>query len=83
MMIDSVKATKILSKGYLAYIVNILDKVALGLKDTLVVCEFPSVFLDNLLRLSPKKVIEFSIELSPCITLISKTPSKITLVKLQ
>jgi hypothetical protein len=38
-----------------------------------VVQEFLDVFLDDLLRMPPERVIEFNIELQPCIAPIAKS----------
>jgi hypothetical protein len=48
-----------------------LDK---AIEDILVVCEFPDVFLDDLLGLSPDREVEFKIELIPDIAPISQRP---------
>ena len=42
--------------------------------DILVVCEFPDVFLDELLGLSPDRDVEFRIELVPGTAPISRRP---------
>lgn len=52
-MISSVKAKEMLRKGclgYLAHIMNKINEVVSGVKDTLVVQEFPDVFLDSFSR---------------------------------
>ena len=38
------------------------------------VCEFPDVFLDELLGLPPDRDVEFKIELVPCTSPISRRP---------
>lgn len=50
MMVNIVKARKILSMGctgYLAHIINKVDESILSLQDTPIVCEFQDLFLDN------------------------------------
>ena len=44
------------------------------LYDILVVCEFPDVFLDELLGLPPDRDVEFKIELVPSMAPISRRP---------
>jgi hypothetical protein len=41
------------------------------------------VFLDDLTRMSPERMIEFKIELQPGTTPIAKSPYRMTLVKLK
>ena len=48
-----------------------------------VVCEYKDVFLDELLRLPPQRVVDFYIELHPCTLPISMTLHRMTLVELQ
>jgi hypothetical protein len=48
------------------------------LEDIHVVWEFPDVFPDDLLRMLPKRAIEFKIELQPGTTPISKAPYKMS-----
>lgn len=85
MMISSVKAKKMLNKGcmlYLAHIVNRSNKVIQGVKDTQVVQDFLDVFPNNLSRLSPKRKLEFNIELVSSTTPISIVTYRIALVEL-
>ena len=44
------------------------------LSELLVVCEFPDVFLDELLELPPQREVEFSINLVPDSQPNSKSP---------
>ena len=48
-----------------------------------VVCEYVDVFPDELLRLPPQRVVDFSIELYPGTSPISMTPHGMALVELQ
>lgn len=62
-MINSVKARKMLHKvcmSYLTHIVNIIDKLIPDLSSTLVVYEFLNVCLDSLSGLESEKEIEFN-----------------------
>lgn len=85
-MINSVKGQKMLNKrcvGYLAYIGNRVD-IELGpnVRGTLMVYEFPNIFLNNLLRLALKREVQFSIKLTLGTTLISKALYCMTLTEL-
>lgn len=80
MIINNVKAKKMLSKmciAYLEYIVNRSDKVVVSVKDTPKVQEFSNIFSDSLPGLAPKKKVEFSIQLTLGTTPISKAPYRI------
>ena len=48
-----------------------------------IVCEYVEVFLDELPGLSPKRVVDFSIELHPGTSPISMTPHRMAPVELQ
>ena len=48
-----------------------------------VVAEFSDVFPDELLRLPPKRAVEFVIDLAPRVTSISKAPYLMALAKLE
>ena len=47
-----------------------------------VVCEYEDVFLDDLPRLPPQRVVNFSIELHPGTSPISMTPHRMAPVEL-
>ena len=47
------------------------------------VCEYKDVFSDELLRLPPYRVVDFTIELHPSTSPISMTPHRMSLVELQ
>lgn len=84
MLINNIKARKILSKGciaFLAHIINKTNKTVSDVKDTLVLQEFPNVFPNSLPRLALENKVEFSIELASCTMPISKEPYKIALAK--
>ncbi|XP_044502571.1 uncharacterized protein LOC123223472 [Mangifera indica] len=69
MMISSVRARKMLSKGCIGYLAHVVNKSnsesTLNVKNTLVVYEFLDVFPDNLSGLAPEREVEFSVELAP------------------
>lgn len=73
MMINIVKAKKMLSKGcitFLVHIVNKIDEVVLGVRDTPMVQNFSNVFLNNFPKLTPEREVKFNIELALDITLM-------------
>lgn len=74
-----------LSKGYIGFLAHMVSKVKLGLSidDTLVVWEFPNVFLKELPKLAPKQEVKLSIELALNITPILKASYKMALAELQ
>lgn len=75
MMISSVKVRQMLGKryiGYLAHIISIMNESISSLHDIPTVFEFPDVLLDNLLDLTVKKEVTFSIESAPKTMPISK-----------
>lgn len=65
------------------HIMNKMDELVLSLQNTPIVCEFQDMFSNNLPGITPEKEVEFSIELTFKITLISETPFRMTLTKLQ
>ena len=60
-------------QGFLASGVDLQSK-ELEIGDIHIVQDFPDVFPDDLLRLPPNREVEFSIDLLPGTTLISKAP---------
>ncbi|XP_027071942.1 uncharacterized protein [Coffea arabica] len=75
-MLSAIRARKLLSRGaqgFLAFLINTpTDK--LKVEDVLVVGEYPDVFPDELVNLSPEREIEFEINLLSGTSPISKTP---------
>lgn len=69
--------------GYLAHIVSKSDEATLSLYCISVISKFLNVFPNELPRLTPKKELEFSIELALRITLTSKVAYRMVLIKLQ
>jgi hypothetical protein len=57
--------------------------VEMKLEDIHFVRNFPDVFLDDLPRMPPERVIELKIELQPGTTPISKAPYKMSPVELK
>jgi hypothetical protein len=57
--------------------------VELKLEDIHVIREFLDVFLNDLPGMPPEMVIEFKIELQPCIAHIAKSPYKMSLVEME
>ena len=60
-------------KAYLAYVRDV-GQLEQKLEDVLVVCEFPDVFLEELLGLSLEREIEFCIDIIPDTEPISIPP---------
>ena len=60
------------SQGYLAYDVG--NNKDVKLDDIPIVRDYPDVFPEELLRLPPKREVEFTIKLVPGTTPISKAP---------
>lgn len=86
LMISNVKALKMLSKGYVGYLVYVSNKaeakVASSMDSVPVVCEFLNVFLNNLSRLALEREVEFSIKMALGIALISKIPYQMAPIEL-
>ncbi|RVW41778.1 Cathepsin D [Vitis vinifera] len=67
--------------GFLAYVVS--NENDLKLEDIPVVRNFPDVFLDDLSGLPPEREVEFTIDLEPGTTPISKTPYRMAPIELK
>ncbi|XP_040931933.1 uncharacterized protein [Gossypium hirsutum] len=66
-IISAIKVNKLLHQGciaYLAYVIN-SDSVESQCSQIRIVCEFPGVFLEELLGLPPDREVEFAIEVYP------------------
>ena len=61
-----------LSRLFLAYVVN--EENDLKLEDIPIVKDYPDVFLEDLPSLPPDREVEFTIDLAPGTTPISKAP---------
>lgn len=86
MIIDSIKAKKILSKRCMEFLIHVVQKsieIIMSIKDTLMVQKFPDVFFNNLPRLILKRKLKFSIELVLRAIPISKTLYKIAPTELK
>lgn len=85
-MISNVKALKMLSKGYVGYLVYVSNKAEAKITSSMdsvpVIYEFLNVFLNNLSRLALEREVEFSIKLALGIALISKIPYQMALTEL-
>ncbi|XXG89232.1 hypothetical protein AAC387_Pa12g1284 [Persea americana] len=67
--------------GYLAFITE--DKLSKAVEDIPVVCEFPDVFLEQIPGLPPVREIDFTIELVPGTTPISRAPYRMAPAELR
>ena len=68
-------------RGFLAYVVS--DENDLKLEDIPIIKEYPNVFLNNLHDMPLEKEMEFTIDLIPRTTPISKTSYKMTPIELK
>ncbi|KAL6321014.1 hypothetical protein AAG906_011987 [Vitis piasezkii] len=83
-MISALRASSFLRKGcqdFLAYIVN--EENDLKLEDIPIVRDYPDVFLEGLPGLPPEREVEFTIDVAPGTTPISKAPYKMTPLELK
>ena len=84
-MISALQASEFLRKGckgYLAIIVD-LQREGTRIEDISVVKEFSDVFPDELPGLPPERKIEFSIDLIPSVSPISKALYQMDLIELR
>ncbi|XP_070050296.1 uncharacterized protein [Nicotiana tomentosiformis] len=74
--ISYLKAQRMIGKGCLAYLAHIINPESEppALQSVPVIKEFPEVFLDDLLGLSPERIIDFGIDLMPGTQPISIPP---------
>ena len=72
-------------KGCQAFLVSVVDtsEATPSLSDVKIVREFQDVFPEDFPGLPPDREVEFSIELVPGTTPISKTPYRMTLAELK
>ena len=68
-------------RGFLAYVVS--DENDLKLEDIPIIEDYPNVFLNNLHDMPLEKEMEFTIDLIPRTTPISKTSYKMTPIELK
>ncbi|KAI3810130.1 hypothetical protein L1987_19740 [Smallanthus sonchifolius] len=71
-IISTLKATKYLRKGCLAYLVSVTTDTGKKIEDVPVVAEFPDVFPDELPGIPPEREVEFRINLVPGTAPIAK-----------
>ena len=69
-------------EAYLAYVID-MKKVDPSLSDIPIVCDYPDVFSEELLGLSPQRKIEFTIDGVLGATLVSITPYRMAPVELK
>ena len=85
-IVSTMKASKMLFKGCVGYLVSIVDttkKVVTELSEVRVVCRFPNVFPEELPGLPPDQEIEFEIELLLGMVPISKAPYRMAPIELK
>ena len=84
-MISAFRAKRLLRKGCQGYLAHVVDsrKEVLKLDDILVVREFPNVFPEDLPGIPIDREIEFSIDLLPGTSPISKPPYWMTPTELK
>ena len=83
-MISALRFSSFLRKGcqgFLAYVVN--EGTDLKLEDIPIVRDYPDVFPEDFLGLPPEREVEFTIDLEPWTTPISKAPYKMTPLELK
>ena len=83
-VISALRASSLLRKGcqgFLAYIVN--EENDLKLEDIAIVRDYPDVFLEDLPGLPPERKVEFTIDLAPGTTPISKAPYRMAPMELK
>ena len=68
-------------QGFLAYVVN--EENDLKLEDIPIVRDYPDVFSEDLPSLPPEREVEFTIDLAPETTPISKAPYRIAPMELK
>ena len=85
-IVSSIKARKLLEKGCMGYLANIMDtreELKVKPEEVLVVNEFPDVFPEDLPGLPPDREIEFVIDLLPGTAPISKAPYRMAPAELK
>ena len=84
-VISALRAKHLLLKGCQGYLAHVVDtrKEVLKLDDILIVREFPNVFPEDLPRILVDREIEFSIDVLPETSPISKAPYRMAPTKLK
>ena len=84
--LSALKAQKLLDSGctgFLAHVVNTSQDKDQKLEEVRVVCDYPTVFPEELPGLAPDREIEFEIELIPGTNPISKAPYRMAPAELK
>jgi hypothetical protein len=84
-LILEAKAAKFIKKGYQGYLAYLMNKPKdeNTLEGTVVVKDYPDVFLEELTTLPPPRDIEFAINLVPEAEPVSRTPYRMALLELK
>ncbi|KAA0045265.1 ty3-gypsy retrotransposon protein [Cucumis melo var. makuwa] len=84
-VISALKASKLLNQGTWGILASVVDtrEPEVSLSSDSVVREYPNVFLDELPRLPPIRVVDFAIELEPDIFPISRAPYRMAPAELK
>ncbi|XP_042415150.1 uncharacterized protein LOC122004307 [Zingiber officinale] len=84
--LSALKAQKMLDRGctgFLAHVVDTSQAEDQKREDIRVVCNYPEVFLEELLGLAPDREVEFEIELIPSTKPFSKASYRMALAELK
>ncbi len=83
-MISAVKATRMMFKGYEAYLACVVTTIAKAttVQDVPIVRDYLDVFPDELPGLPPHRAVDFEIRLVPGTELISKAPYRLAPVEM-
>ena len=84
-MIEELEARRLLHKGCEAYLVHVINKYSseVTMENVPVVCEFPDVFLEDLLGLRLEREFEFEIKLLPSSAPVSIPPYRMASAELK
>ena len=83
-VVSALKVHKLLTRGSDAYMCNVMDTHVAGkpLTNTQMVRDFPCSLPKDVPGLPPPREVEFSIDLAPGVSLISKALDRMTLEEL-
>ena len=84
-VISTLEARRLLHKGCEAYLVHVINKYSseVTMENVPVVCEFPDVFLEDLLGLPLEREFEFEIKLLPSSAPVSIPPYRMASAELK
>ena len=83
-MISALRASSLLKKGCQGFLASVMSNESdLKLEDIPIVREYPDVFPEDLPGLPPEKEVEFTIDLVPGTSPMSKAPYRMALVELK